>query len=161
MVFAKHRATLSPTPATPLTQDIADAIAGALVCHILSADDEQRLEGMTEEEFATRSVQVQADLDASRKGYSRGDSSSIDAQLDDWLGHFNVTADHSSEAFKKLRRDFLAARLEARQGMLKRDAGELVRTPSRSSYCCCAGGACRGSQDHWWGCLIERLAGCL
>jgi len=132
-VFAKHRAALIPTPARPLTQDIADAIAGALVGHILAADDEQRLEGMTDEDFAARSVQLQADLDASRRGYSHGDSSSIDGQLDDWLGHFNVTADHASDAFKKLRRDFLAARLEAQQGMLKRDAGELVRTPSRAA----------------------------
>lgn len=57
--FARHRATIG-APARTLTSDLANSIARALVAHMLTADDEQRIEGMDEATFDARSSALQA-----------------------------------------------------------------------------------------------------
>lgn len=130
--FDAARRALTAGP-VPLTADLLPGLAAALEAHILKADEERRTQGLTEEQFATVEEETAAELARLRKAYARGDSSPAGPPLEDWLRALGIQADPGSEVFALLRRRFVEGLLRARQGIAKRNAGEVVAAPAAST----------------------------
>jgi hypothetical protein len=128
-----HELGVGPTapiaPAAPLTLALIPALAKALESHILTADEEIRAEGLTEDEFTRREAETREAVEEVSRAYARGDSAPIAAALDDWLNSLGIDAPRDSPEFKLLRREFLKARLKAIRGTEARNRGEVVETP--------------------------------
>lgn len=131
--FEAVRQSLRPAKATPLTQAMIPAISKALEGHILAADEEVRTQGMSEEDFAQWEAETAATVAEVSRAYARGDSSPIDAALEDWLYGLGIDAAPESAEFKALRREFLKARLKALQGKAARDRGDIIETPETTT----------------------------
>lgn len=131
--FDAVRQSLRPAKAIPLTAGMVPAIAKALEGHILTADEEFRAEGMDEDTFDRWEAETATVTAEVSRAYARGDSSPIDAALEDWLNGLGIEAAAGSVEFKALRREFLKARLKALQAQGARNRGEIVETPEGPS----------------------------
>ncbi len=127
--FGKVRQSLQPAKAVILTASMVPAIAKALERHILVADEEIRGEGMDEDTFTRWESETATTLAEVSKAYARGDSSPINAALEEWLWGLGIEAPAESAEFKTLRREFLKAHLKALQAKTSRNRGEIVDTP--------------------------------
>ena len=83
--FVLIRQSMAPVPSRPLTAELIPQLAKALEGHILTADEEVRCEGMDEDTFRFWEAETEATAAEVRRAYARGDSSPIDAALNDWL----------------------------------------------------------------------------
>ena len=128
--FEAIRQRLKPTLARPLTAAMVPQIAKALIGHILTADEEIRAAGMGDVEFTQMEEETESTAAEVRRAYARGDSSPIDAALEDWLNGRGIDATPAPAEFQQLRREFLKARLKALDATLARNRGELVETLS-------------------------------
>jgi hypothetical protein len=90
--FEAIRRTRSAPPA-PLPAELPVALAQALEAHVLQADDEWRMAGMTDEEFAEQAAATEAELAGVRADYARGRTASISHTLMDWLHHLGLEVD--------------------------------------------------------------------
>lgn len=127
--FVRIRESRLPRSAVPLTPELLPRIAEALERHVLTADEEARVEGMSETVFAHWQQENEARAVELARAYARGDTSPVRPQLQDWLHVLGIEADPSTPEFRLLAREFLKASLRAGQGRARRDVGELVETP--------------------------------
>ena len=131
--FARIRESRLPRSAVPLTLELVPRLAQALEAHALAADEEIRLEGMSEEVFAHFERESATRAAELARAYARGDTAPVRHQLQDWLYLLGVEADPLSPEFRTLAREFLKASLRAAQGRTTRDRGELLETPPAPS----------------------------
>jgi len=127
--FEVLRANLRPSKAIPLTAAMVPTIVKALEGHILRADEEIRMQGLSDDEFDSWAAQTHEDLQAIKVAYARGSISPIAAPLEDWLNGLAIDAQPDSPEFKALGWEFLKARLKALESKLARDRGKLIDTP--------------------------------
>lgn len=127
--FERIRKGLQPRRTTPLSPEVVPLITQSVVASMLQADEEQRMEGLSDDEFEEQLSEREALMREAKADYAKGRATSVAHQLADWVESFQIDVEPESPAFKRLVREFLTAYLRALEGQHRRDQGEIVETP--------------------------------
>ena len=112
-----------------ITDEEIQRLVALSVASRMGADEQDRVAGVTEDDFQRAEAWLQHADSVERKAVARGDLSGYAAQAQDWLtGHgFNLSED--SEHYRKFSYAFAKAHAEATKGLKARQRGEPVATP--------------------------------
>lgn len=113
-------------------EEDVSVISGLMVSHMLQADEEQRLHGMTEEEFKDKLDRDEQHTAEVKAALARGDRSLIAPMAEDFVhGVGYELPREDSDLYRRLLFSLLKSATKAREMMRRRDSGDVVDTPER------------------------------
>lgn len=98
--------------------------------HILEEDEEVRIDGLTDRDFAKLGESIEAAGDGLQAALARGKFAGIEWEMQDFISSHGVKLQPSSPSFGPLRYAFLKAWVKANKKLAARHQGEPVDTPS-------------------------------
>ncbi|HEY4265233.1 MAG TPA: site-specific integrase [Micropepsaceae bacterium] len=143
-IIARAEASLAPPP---MQADLSDReieqIASYFFAEVLEEDEEARTHGLSDEkrpgidpEFGLSARQMEeftesrdGVLAASQQQLARGDTSTIQSEVERVLEDFGISLDRKSVAFRKLSMAMLREFVRAMKALQDRDKGEPIPTP--------------------------------
>lgn len=106
------------------------ASEGMAVTTPFDPDEAVPSSGMSEREFDRHQEAVEFVLPEARKALARGNVAFVEDELDELMAVFRINLDAASEAYRKLGGAVLRRFVQHLEAIAKRNAGEVVETPS-------------------------------
>ncbi|MEZ2406944.1 tyrosine-type recombinase/integrase [Bosea sp. RCC_152_1] len=106
-----------------------ERLAELWYAHLLQEDEDLRSDGLSERQFLRHGETIEWDNDTSAKQIARGDTSHLQAEIDDFIASYGFAPDKSSPEYRKLLLRFLKDYRRAAKASADRQAGEIVETP--------------------------------
>lgn len=128
-VFADAKARIAAPSLTEISRDQAEKLADAWLAQLLEEDEEVRIGGLDEKDY--RKMQESIDISdiGTRHAVARGDTSSIEFEVEDFIDSHDLKIDRESVAFRTLAYYFLKAMAKFTSLASQRHQGEPVESP--------------------------------
>lgn len=129
-VFAEARSKVESEPVSQLTKTEIDRLGEAWLSALLEEDDETRMEGLNE--HSMRKLQETLDIAEveARDALARGDTSSFEFEIHDFLESHGIKIEPDSEAYRQTSYALLRAFVKAVGLARQRQEGEPIETPT-------------------------------